>query len=458
MLSLFNQHIRQLVRLDPKSRRLELLDHQKRVRQVELAESCRKKSIARKINSCYNHRAVNLKTRQDKVSQSIHHSLDAYAALKLRNNRGAEQEGQDVVKDLGINRKEMEKAAFQATRSIYGVVMLAALSVFGIMLVALTISWNNNSFGLRKGMITALEVSTVLFQACFGFATFFVWDGGQLLALIDTVFCVVAPFADWFWFKQYETNLELTANNVARYCLLIGYMTVRFWSMTVKPRHRSWKKAILNDGVSTLERLELVWMCRSTALASELFPIINETWVDLVQCWGKEKARAACRLDIYITDKDEAANEQFRNEVKHTALYRSGAIHFCRPDLENIIENHTLDLIATRRSSCSVLAFCGSPELSLSLHQCKISNDMLTAITGNKRHQMEFVSESYGGIKKSKPKKQQKHKGNGKSETAPDEGEPRLLALHDSLGTLATENDSSSSGTDSDDGGLMDVL
>jgi hypothetical protein len=352
----------------------------------------------------------------------------------------------------------MEKAAFQATRSIYGVVMLAALSVFGIMLVALTISWNNNSFGLRKGMITALEVSTVLFQACFGFATFFVWDGGQLLALIDTVFCVVAPFADWFWFKQYETNLELTANNVARYCLLIGYMTVRFWSMTVKPRHRSWKKAILNDGVSTLERLELVWMCRSTALASELFPIINETWVDLVQCWGKEKARAACRLDIYITDKDEAANEQFRNEVKHTALYRSGAIHFCRPDLENIIENHTLDLIATRRSSCSVLAFCGSPELSLSLHQCKISNDMLTAITGNKRHQMEFVSESYGGIKKSKPKKQQKHKGNGKSETAPDEGEPRLLALHYSLGTLATENDTGSSGTDSDDGGLMGVL
>jgi hypothetical protein len=285
------------------------------VRQVELAESCRKKSIARKINSCYNHRAVNLKTRQDTVSQSIHHSLDAYAALKLRNNRGAEQEGQDAVKDLGINRKEMEKAAFQATRSIYGVVMLAALSVFGIMLVALTISWNNNSFGLRKGMITALEVSTVLFEACFGFATFFVWDGGQLLALIDTVFCVVAPFADWFWFKQYETNLELTANNVARYCLLIGYMTVRFWSMTVKPRHRSWKKAILNDGVSTLERLELVWMCRSTALASELFPIINETWVDLVQCWGKEKARAACRLDIYITDKDEAANEQFRNEA-----------------------------------------------------------------------------------------------------------------------------------------------
>jgi truncated hemoglobin YjbI len=33
---------------------------------------------------------------------------------------------------------------------------------------------------------------------------------------------------------------------------------------------------------------------------------------------------------------------------------------------------------------------------------------MLTAITGNKSHQMEFLSESFGGIKKSKPEKQQK--------------------------------------------------
>jgi hypothetical protein len=182
----------------------------------------------------------------------------------------------------------MMQAAFSATRSIYGVVMLAALSVFGIMLIALTISWNNNSFGIRNGMVTFLEVSTVLFQMSFAAATFFIWDGGQLLALIDIVFCVVAPFADLFWFKQYESNSELTEANVARYCILIGYMTARFWSTTVKPRHRSWKKATLNDGASSLERLELVWICRSTALASELLPIMNETWGALVECWGTD--------------------------------------------------------------------------------------------------------------------------------------------------------------------------
>jgi hypothetical protein len=458
MLSLLNQHVRQLTRLDPKSRRVELLDHQKRVRQVELAESHRKKSIAKKVKSCYNDRAVKLKTRQDTVSQSIHESLDAYENLKLCNTRGAEQQEKDFVKHLGINRKEMMQAAFAATRSIYGVVMLAALSVFGIMLIALTISWNNNSFGIRNGMVTFLEVSTVLFQMSFAAATFFLWDGGQLLALIDAVFCVVVPFADFFWFQQYESNSELTEANVARYCILIGYMTARFWSTTVKPRHRSWKKATLNDGVSSLERLELVWICRSTALASELLPIMNETWGSLVECWGKENARAACRLEIYITDKDEVANEQLRREIQDTAVYQSGAIHFGRPDLEKIIENHTLNLIATRRSSCSVLAFCGSPELSLSLHQHKISNDMLTAITGNKRHQMEYVSESYGGVKKSKPKQQPKDEGNKSAtkkssihlrETAPDEGEN---------GSFTTQSIASSQSTASDDEDLMDAV
>jgi hypothetical protein len=446
MLSLLNEHVHQLVHLDPNSRRGELLDHQKRVRQLELAEYNRKKSIAIKVKSWYNGRAVN-KTKKDTLSQSIHKRLDVLEAL---NTIEGQQQGKDFVKDLEINRKNMREAAFATTLSIYGVVMLAALSVVGIMLIALTISWNNNNgFGIRNEMVTFLEVSTVLFQMSFAVAAFFLWDGGQLLALVDTVFCVVAPFADLFWFKEYESTSELTEANVARYCILIGYMTARIWSTTVKPRHRSWKKATLNNGVSSLEQLKLVWICRSTALASELLPIMMETWDVLVDFWGEENARAACFLDIYITDKDEAANEQLRREMEHTAVYQSGAIHFGRPKLEKIIEDHTLNLIATRRSSCSVLAFCGSPDLSLRLHQHKISNDMLTAITGNKRHQMEYVSDSYGGAKKSKPKQQPKDQGNEcatdqssvqssvhsmATNTAQDEGEPipdRATAIDD---------------------------
>ena len=54
-----------------------------------------------------------------------------------------------------------------------------------------------------------------------------------------------------------------------------------------------------------------------------------------------------------------------------------------------MIENHS--------SSYSLLAFCGSPQLAREIQYHKISNDMVTAITGHKKHQMELVSESYGG-------------------------------------------------------------
>jgi hypothetical protein len=38
---------------------------------------------------------------------------------------------------------------------------------------------------------------------------------------------------------------------------------------------------------------------------------------------------------------------------------------------------------------------------------------MLTAITGNKRHQMEYVSESYGGVKKLRQPPPPKEEGKG---------------------------------------------
>jgi hypothetical protein len=80
---------------------------------------------------------------------------DAYDSLKLRKASAseAEQQGKDFAKDLGVNRKEMEKVAFSATRSIYGVVMLAAISVFGVMLIALALSWNNNRTTKRDGYV-----------------------------------------------------------------------------------------------------------------------------------------------------------------------------------------------------------------------------------------------------------------------------------------------------------------
>jgi hypothetical protein len=119
------------------------------------------------------------------------------------------------------------------------------------------------------------------------------------------------------------------------------------------------------------------------------------------------------------------ANEQLRREMESTAVYQSGVMHFGRPDLEYIIENHTFNLIAARRSSCSVLTFSVSPELLLSIQQHQIPSDMLTVITGNKSHQMEHMSECYGGVKTSKPRQQpMKAAGSSKRKAASIVGKP----------------------------------
>ena len=300
--------------------------------------------------------------------------------------------------------RDMKKAAFVATRSIYGVVLLSSLPVLGIAILGMTISWNTCTFELRYGMIESLCALAIVFQACFAFVAFFVWDGTQFLAFIDAAVSIIAPFADWYWHIQFGKSEQLEPHDLALVCLLIGYMTARLWSMVVRPRHQSWRKNVLQrDGFGdTLDRFEMVWVTRSASLVSKIMPEIHVLWDTLVSEWGRENALKVCRISIHVTDADNEACGLLKQEFQHLDLYKCGAVHFGRPDFSRVIEDHTLDMITTRTKSYSLLAFCGSAELAKELHHDKISNDMLAAITGNKQHQMEFVSESYGGCKKEK--------------------------------------------------------
>ena len=99
------------------------------------------------------------------------------------------------------------------------------------------------------------------------------------------------PFADWYWFGHYEQNGILSPSDITTYSLLMGYLTARVWSMTVKPRHRSWRTAdggCSSTGLTTLERLEMVWVVRSASLVSEILPEINTIWDELVSVWDDQ--------------------------------------------------------------------------------------------------------------------------------------------------------------------------
>jgi hypothetical protein len=401
VLSLFKQHVHQLLRLDPANHFLNLERHQRKIRLIEKAEEPRKASLAKKVAASCRARSTQddrpSKNKRDSVVQSIRNRIAIHDSVR-------EMEGSDRQL-VRLSMQAMRSAASRASRSIYGVVLLAIMPVLGISLIALTISWNTIDIELYVGMVEALMVLTAVFQFSFAVVACCVWDASQFAAFIDITVCLIMPFADWYWFGHYERNGVLSPSDITAYSLLMGYLTARAWSMTVKPRHRPWR-ADGCSGITTLERLEMVWVTRSASLVSEILPEINTVWDELVAQWGEENAQAVCRISIFVTDTDQRAVALLKQELLNHSLGQGACdcIHFERPNFSEIIENHTLDMITTRRNSYSVLAFCGSPSLAGELHHLKINNDMVAAMTGNKRHQMEFVSESYGGGKGTKKK------------------------------------------------------
>ena len=71
-------------------------------------------------------------------------------------------------------------------------------------------------------------------------------------------------------------------------------------------------------------------------------------------------------------------------------------VYFFRPDFQKILENHTLEMIGKHEYSSTLLAFCGSRQVSTELQRIKIEHDTLVAMSGYKRHCIDFKSECLG--------------------------------------------------------------
>lgn len=402
ILSLYKQHVRQLLRLDPWSHFDDLENHRKKIVAAEKAMAKRTGSMAQKIaTSC-----VPLCQRQTDI-------LDAATNAALGPNESLAVSIKEKIqrhermmrwRDVRGSVKDMQCQAFEATRSVYGVCLLALLPAMGTLLMGLAISWNTTATTIRPGMTTILQAMTGLFQLIFAVISLGIWDCNHLGAYTDGAMCLISPFASWYFALQYNENGRLSPGDITTYCLLTGYMTARLWGCTVKAHHKSWRKSVDTDGIGALDKLQLVWVSRSASLVSELMPDINCIWDALAEQWGNENAAKVCQISVFVTDKDEAACDLLRRELFSSQLFRLGAIQFGRPDFAHLIEDHTIKMICTRKKSNTLLAFCGSQDVAHEIHHHKVSNDMVTAITGHKpNHQMEFVSESYGGAKKSDP-------------------------------------------------------
>jgi len=398
VLSLYKQHVRQLLRMDPYKHFNDLEYRRRKIMRTERALAPRKGSLAHKIASACTPRFCQRHNSAMDVAEPVTIVAEEAVTPVSMKEKIQRHECMKHWRDIRGSIKDMQCEAFDATRSIYGVVLLSLLPAFGVLMIGLTISWNTVNVNAHDGMKTAVEALTVLFQIIFAVIAIFIWDGNQLFAYTDAALCVVTPFADWYWFLQYTADPgHLSPGDITTYSLLIGYMTVRLWNRAVEPRHTSWRHNVDTAGIRVMDRLEICWVARSASLVSELMPDINCIWDALVEQWGKENAAKVCKISVFVTDKDEKACELLRNELCSTELFQDGAIKFGRPDFATLIEDHTLRIICTKRKSYSVLAFCGSKNVAEEIHHHKVSNDMITAITGNKSHQMEFAFESYGG-------------------------------------------------------------
>jgi hypothetical protein len=183
VLSLFKQHVHQLLRLDPGNHFLDLKRHQRKIREIEKSKEPRKASLVQKIRAiCRARRSTQDKdwppssmNKRDSVVQSIRNRIALYDSVR-------EMEGSDRQL-VRWSMQAMRSAARRATRSIYRVVVfLAIMPVFGISFIVLTISWNTIDIELDDGMVEALMVLTAVFQLSFAVVVRCIWDASQSVA------------------------------------------------------------------------------------------------------------------------------------------------------------------------------------------------------------------------------------------------------------------------------------
>ena len=392
ILSVFKKNIDQLLQIDPVAFFEKTRQRQEEMLRIECAEDHRKGSIAMKVIRGFT------RSNDDDDDDEKAYSTDS---LEKRDTIRRSVALHDTLKsdeEIQKNLRSMKEAAFSATLSIYGVVLLTALPVLGVVLMSITISWNTTPFTIYPAMVNTLKYLTVMFQSLFAIAAIVVWEStGGLLEYVDVAMCAISPFVDVFWFQTYATR-RLTAREIALYCIHIGYMTGRCWYRAVVPAR---KIATLNHDASLakLERFHLCWVTRYPSQVAAILPSILSVWDCFVTNWGLENAQKVFSISVYVTCKDHGAFRQLLDEFlpQDDMERRYGVkIRYGRPDFSQVLEDHTIEAACSRRFSYSLLAFCGSPTLGRVLHSLKISNDILTVVSGNKKHRMEFISDYSG--------------------------------------------------------------
>lgn len=283
MVSLLKQHVYSLLRLDPERHFHNIQTVEKRIALIERAGRSQKTPLGIRLwrsmfkDDPSNNDKIRQKAELRRSIQSTLKKLDqASAAICSSSDTSSETEDQATAAFLPSRPRQtvtpeyinglydiLLNATFEANASIYGVMLLSIVTLFGILLLAFATSWETLCGYKRDFVLTAFCVSTVFFQTLFSIISLFVWNGGQLLAFLDAALTILFPFVDWYW--AYFIWSDARELKVISYMFVHIYLVYRFWSAVIRVRHVSIReKARVSNGYfHALECLEFVWVSRS---------------------------------------------------------------------------------------------------------------------------------------------------------------------------------------------------
>mmetsp|Transcript_9287 Transcript_9287/g.13747 ORF Transcript_9287/g.13747 Transcript_9287/m.13747 type:complete len:959 (+) Transcript_9287:157-3033(+) len=410
MLSLFKQHVRDLLKLDPKN----FFDEEER-RNMIINEAYREKRM--REGSIFNLIRAPCRRSDEETSYLTDAPVSAIKRKRLSSALLSIDDSKvgttDFHESQKFRYKEVKGAARRATVPIYGNVARTLIPILGITMIGVTLSWNMLAEQLvliKKEKVhvdqlffmeDTLKVGTIIFQVIFFLETIFVHNRAQFLTYIDVVFSLISFAVDWYWFEN-DLWASFDTSQLFYYSLLMGYMALRAWTMAVDNSSDFFAAVSKHERSPVLSKLHLIWVTRSASLASEILPDISNILEHLCQEWGEKAAKRVLQITVHVTDPNIAHRRLLEHDLRDTSLLKNGIIKFGRPIFQDIIDHNITDRIIEANSftgkycSNTLLAFCGSPSLANEVHRAKILTDMTTVISGNNYHCIDFVSESYG--------------------------------------------------------------
>ena len=403
ILSMFKQHARRLLRLDPSTYFRHLKESEEAIRRIRLAqESSNGTALNKATSSCRPEakekqevRSVNQRTRESVQAEKIR------VLVREQTKRNVMTDWHDIIDGF----EHLQKKIAKSKRFVYREILLGLLPVLGMIVFSLALSWTFLGIELEKlglqryeFMDVTLGIITMIFQALFAVAVFCLWPSDTFYFFLDVAVIAGSVILDIFQYHGHWTTMESLL--LASYLFFIGYSTLRSWAHAVDSKHSSWTNVGVQDGMNTLDSLHFVWVTRSASLAAAVLPDVESILQELIRVWGHEGLHKVCRVSIYVTDADAPNHESLQKLSKENGSHFS--LEFNRPDFEKMMEDHMITLIDNLKQSRTVMAFCGSPKLASTLNTVKLETQAIVRSTGHHHHGLEFMAESYGGVKSPK--------------------------------------------------------